>query len=160
MSTKNSSDFPAALNEPLIFELEKISPQIISSLVSVWYESVKATHSFLSESEIGRIMEYVPEVISSVEHLVVVSWGGTFVAFMGVTGRRLEMLFIHPDFMKKGLGRKLVEIAIACFSASELTVNEQNPEAIGFYRHMGFTTYKRTELDEEGNPYPLLYMKR
>ena len=105
-------------------------------------------------------MEYVPEAISSVEHLVVVSWGGSFVAFMGVTGRRLEMLFIHPDFMKKGLGRKLVEIAIACFSASELTVNEQNPEAIGFYRHMGFTTYKRTELDEEGNPYPLLYMKR
>ena len=97
MSTKNFSDFPAALNEPLIFELEKISPQIISSLVSVWYESVKATHSFLSESEIGRIMEYVPEAISSVEHLIVVSWGGTFVAFMGVTGRRLEMLFIHPD---------------------------------------------------------------
>ena len=24
---------------------------------------------------------------------------------------------------------------------------------------MGFKTYKKTELDEEGNPYPLLYMK-
>ena len=24
---------------------------------------------------------------------------------------------------------------------------------------MGFRTYKRTELDEQGNPYPILYMK-
>ena len=41
-----------------------------------------------------------------------------------------------------------------------LTVNEQNPQAKGFYEHMGFHVYKRTELDEQGNPYPLLYMRR
>ena len=32
-------------------------------------------------------------------------------------------------------------------------------QVAGFYRHMGFETYKRTEYDEQGNPYPLLYMK-
>ncbi|MFR7392717.1 MAG: GNAT family N-acetyltransferase [Anaerostipes hadrus] len=41
----------------------------------------------------------------------------------------------------------------------EVTVNEQNPQAVGFYEHMGFITYKRTDHDEEGNPYPLLYMR-
>ena len=41
----------------------------------------------------------------------------------------------------------------------ELTVNEQNPQAVGFYEHMGFKTYKRTDFDEEGNPYPLLYLQ-
>ena len=45
-------------------------------------------------------------------------------------------------------------------SNQEVTVNEQNPRAVGFYEHLGFQTYKRTECDEEGNPYPLLYMKR
>ena len=29
----------------------------------------------------------------------------------------------------------------------------------GFYEHMEFRVYKRTELDEQGNPYPLLYME-
>jgi hypothetical protein len=24
---------------------------------------------------------------------------------------------------------------------------------------MGFETYKRTDIDEEGNPYPLIYMR-
>ena len=41
-----------------------------------------------------------------------------------------------------------------------LAVNEQNPQARGFYEHMGFRVYKRTDLDEQGNPYPLLYMRR
>ena len=39
----------------------------------------------------------------------------------------------------------------------EATVNEQNPHAVGFYRHMGFEVYRRTDCDEEGGPYPLLY---
>lgn len=43
---------------------------------------------------------------------------------------------------------------------SELTVNEQNPAAAGFYRHMAFAVYRRSELDEQGGPYPILYMRR
>ena len=38
-------------------------------------------------------------------------------------------------------------------------MNEQNPQAVGFYEHMGFAAYKRTDNDEEGNPFPLLYMR-
>lgn len=26
------------------------------------------------------------------------------------------------------------------------------PQAVGFYEHMGFRAYKRTDFDEEGNP--------
>ena len=40
-----------------------------------------------------------------------------------------------------------------------MAVNEQNPLAKGFYEHMGFHVYKRTDYDEQGNPYPLLYMR-
>lgn len=55
--------------------------------------------------------------------------------------------------------KKLIQYGIQNYGIREVTVNEQNPQAVGFYEHMGFVTYKRTELDEEGNPYPLLYMK-
>ena len=41
-----------------------------------------------------------------------------------------------------------------------LKMKEQTPGAKGFYEHMGFQVYKRTENDEQGNPYPLLYMQR
>lgn len=46
------------------------------------------------------------------------------------------------------------------FSINEVTANEQNPQAIGFYEHMSFAAYKRTDVDEQGRPYPLQYMKR
>lgn len=39
-----------------------------------------------------------------------------------------------------------------------MTVNEQNPLAVGFYEHIGVNTYKRTDTDKEGDHYPLLFM--
>lgn len=38
--------------------------------------------------------------------------------------------------------------------------NEQNPQAVGFYEHLGFSVWKRTERAEEGGEYPLLYMRK
>ena len=32
-------------------------------------------------------------------------------------------------------------------------------DAKGFYEHRGFKTYKRTELDEQGNAYPILHRR-
>ena len=46
------------------------------------------------------------------------------------------------------------------YGIERLTVNEQNPQARGFYEHIGFQVYRRTDHDEQGNPYPILYMRR
>lgn len=72
---------------------------------------------------------------------------------------RLEMLFISPKSRGKGIGKQLVQYGVLNYGIQEVTVNEQNPQAVGFYEHLGFKTYKRTDYDEEGHPYPLLYMK-
>lgn len=69
------------------------------------------------------------------------------------------MLFIAPEERGKGLGKKLIRYGTENYSINEVAVNEQNPLARGFYEHMGFQVYKRTDCDEQGNPYPLLYMK-
>lgn len=91
--------------------------------------------------------------------VVVEDENGFPAAFMGVEGQRLEMLFILPAERGKGLGKMLLQCGIRDYAVNELAVNEQNPLAKGFYEHMGFQVYKRTKLDEQGNPYPLLYMK-
>ena len=70
------------------------------------------------------------------------------------------MLFVAPEERGKGIGRVLVSFAAEQFSANEVTVNEQNTQAVGFYEKMGFAPYRRTQTDEQGGPYPLLYMKR
>lgn len=98
--------------------------------------------------------------IENVEYLIIAEKEfGEPVAFMGIDSNRLEMLFLSPEVRGKGLGKQLLQYGIETYNIQELTVNEQNPQAVGFYEHMGFHTYKRTEYDEEGNPYPLLYMR-
>lgn len=69
------------------------------------------------------------------------------------------MLFIKNSERGKGYGKQLLNHVIKKYQINELTVNEQNPQAVAFYKHMGFKTYRKTEIDEQGNPYPLLYMK-
>lgn len=78
---------------------------------------------------------------------------------MGIENQKLEMLFISPDERNKGLGKALIQKGINDYFIKEVTVNEQNLQAIGFYKHLGFKVYKRTDHDEQGAPYPLLYMK-
>lgn len=143
-----------------IIECEEREGALLAALVDVWERSVRATHAFLSKEEILAIREFVPQALSGVEKLVVALEGGVPLGFMGAEAGRLEMLFLAPEARGLGLGRLLLEKAIARYSVEELTVNEQNPQAVGFYEHLGFRTYKRTELDEEGRPYPLLYMRR
>lgn len=141
--------------------VENRTPQVIEALLQLWEASVRATHDFLSESEIARIGAHVPGALQSVRHLAVAKReDGSVAAFLGVEGRRIEMLFVAPEERGKGIGRALVSFAAEQFSANEVTVNEQNALAVGFYEKMGFAAYRRTQTDEQGGPYPLLYMKR
>ena len=144
-----------------MYEIEERTPEIMNVLMKIWEYSVRTTHDFLSGKEIDQIKEYVPQALSDVAHLIVAEdESGKMIAFMGIENQRLEMLFLLSAERGKGVGKQLLQYGIENYGIQELTVNEQNPQAVGFYRHMGFKTYKRTDYDEEGNPYPLLYMKK
>lgn len=144
-----------------IVEAKDRRPDLIDRLLEVWETSVRATHLFLSDSEIESIKEYVPKALHEIAHLILAEdEAGCPVAFMGIEGDTLEMLFIAPEERGKGLGKRLIQYGVETYSVERLTVNEQNPQAKGFYEHMGFRVYKRTDLDEQGNPYPILYMSR
>ena len=143
-----------------IIKVKERTEILINQLLEVWEDSVKATHLFLSDKEINNIKEYVPQVISGVSHLVIIeNENNTPIAFMGIEDKKLEMLFIKNSEIGKGLGKQLLNYGIENYNVNELAVNEQNHNAKGFYEYMGFKTYKRTELDEQGNPYPILYMR-
>ena len=143
-----------------ILEVEERNSDLISKLIAVWEASVRATHLFLSDSEILSIKEYVPQALKSVDKLIIAENDEEKpIAFMGIENKTLEMLFITPSERGHGLGKLLLQYGISNYKVNRLTVNEQNPQAKGFYEHMGFHVYKRTDYDEQGNPYPLLYMR-
>ena len=142
-----------------IYEPRKRAP-LLPALLKLWEDSVHATLHFLSDAEIRRIRDYVPQALKEVPHLLIAETDeGEPLGFLDIAECRPEMLFLAPAVRGKGLGGWLLRYAMENYSVCELTVNEQNPQAVGFYRHMGFRTYRRTDSDEAGDPYPLLYMR-
>ncbi|MFR5868954.1 MAG: GNAT family N-acetyltransferase [Christensenellales bacterium] len=102
----------------------------------------------------------MPQTIPGVKHLIVTENAQVnIVAFMGLEDTRVKMLFPAPFQRGQGLCKQLLQYVLHHYRINRVTVNEQNPQAVGFYRHLGFETYKRTDCDEQGNPYPILYMK-
>ena len=83
-----------------IYEVSERTTKLLTNIIKVWEQSVRATHLFLSPKERG-----------------------------------------------KGIGRQLLQYGIHNYEIREVTVNEQNPQAVGFYEHMGFAAYKLTDLD-------------
>lgn len=79
---------------------------------------------------------------------------------MGIEAGKIEMLFVSPNYFGKGIGRELAEFGIVQYGVRYVDVNEQNPQATGFYSHIGFKVFERKEFDEQGNPFPVLKMKR
>jgi putative acetyltransferase len=79
--------------------------------------------------------------------------------FVGVADRKVEMLFLDPLFFGRGFGKKLMAHALIELNANKVDVNEQNLNAVKFYKKLGFEIYERTEKDDQGKSYPLLKMQ-
>ena len=140
-------------------EKDQRSPILIGKLLEIWEVSVRASHHFLTEEDIVRLTPQAENALRCIETLWVMEDEQRPAGFMGVQECKIEMLFLHPDYFRKGWGKMLVERAFRDLHVEYVDVNEQNHDAAKFYMRMGFKTFKRNECDSEGNPFPILEMK-
>ena len=98
-------------------------------------------------------------VLKEFEISVLVTDEGSIVGFLGLSGNKMEALFLAPEFFRRGGGRLLVEHARELKGALLVDVNEQNTQALRFYESLGFFVESRSELDSEGQPFPILHMR-
>lgn len=129
-------------------------------LTRIWEDSVRATHDFLPDSYIVLLKNLVlTRYLDAVMLVCTRDTRQRITGFAGVAAGKVEMLFIDPQHRGQGLGRQLLRYAIERMNADELEVNEQNPQALGFYLKQGFEVVGRTEHDGLGQPYPLLRLR-
>src|SRR5262249_30854007 len=84
---------------------------------------------------------------------------GAIMGFMGMSGSKMESLFLAPEVQRRGAGRRLVRHAQSLHGELTVDVNEQNTAARRFYEACGFVVEGRSELDDQGRPFPLLHMR-
>ncbi len=140
-------------------KIEPATPSDFPEIADVWEASVRATHGFLSEADIQDLKPLIlNEYLKAVE-LFCVRENEKILGFLGLSPEKIEMLFIHPDARGKGIGKRLVQFAIQEKAIQKVDVNEQNPQAVGFYEHVGFEVVSRSPLDPQGKPFPILSME-
>lgn len=140
--------------------MDRIAKKEYQEVLNVWEASVRATHHFLKEEDIAYFKPLILNTyLDAVELRGVRDDKNKIIGFIGVADKNLEMLFIHPNYRAKGIGKNLLEYAIGKLNVSKVDVNEQNEQAVGFYQHFGFKIIGRSELDSSAKPYPVLHMK-
>jgi putative acetyltransferase len=140
---------------------ESNKPEEHPVLLEIWEASVRASHDFLTEEKILEIKQIILEgnIFSHVDLHAFHNEKGEKVGFLGSSHYKIEMLFIHPDYQGMGIGKQLTEFAISEKKITRVDVNEQNLQAVRFYKKMGFQVIKRNPLDSQGNPFPILEME-
>lgn len=131
------------------------------TLLEIWSRAVLATHDFLQPEDYAEIKtQLIPHYFPAVTlYQAVDATTEQVLGFVGVLEGCVEMLFIDANARGKGVGRKLLDFAVENLNATHLDVNEQNPQAVGFYLHYGCVQTKRSELDSTGKPYPILTLR-
>ncbi|HJO94276.1 MAG TPA: GNAT family N-acetyltransferase [Victivallales bacterium] len=116
---------------------KKILPAIENDypyLLEVWENSVRATHHFLKEADIQSLKQFIPKYFKEVKLFVYKNDSEKIIGFLGIAKNKIEMLFIDSNVRGKGIGKKIANFAINNLNANKLDVNEQNPQAVGFYK--------------------------
>jgi putative acetyltransferase len=130
-----------------------------NELLKLWEESVLETHTFLNEIHFNTIKAFLNNFDFTSITTYCFFIDNKMIGFFGVNSSKLEMLFIHPNFLGKGYGKHLLNFAIHSLSVNEVDVNEANIQAVKFYEKFDFAVYNRTEKDSLGLPYPILQLR-
>lgn len=130
-------------------------------LAQLWLRSVSASHHFLSEQDIAELYPQVRDsYLDAVQVWVYADAADQPLGFIGLDEQRVEMLFIDADQRGLGIGRQLLDFAATRHPHLEVDVNQQNPQALQFYQHYGFSEFARSPCDSAGRPFPLIHLRR
>ncbi|HEY0744586.1 MAG TPA: GNAT family N-acetyltransferase [Chryseosolibacter sp.] len=141
-------------------KIQKYKSAYREQVIDVWEQSVRATHHFLEPSDIDFYKTLVEGIdFNSFDVYCVFDDTDGMIGIIGVADFKLEMLFLKPKSIGKGIGKALMNFILEDLKVTKVDVNEGNAKAVEFYQRAGFKVFDRTALDDHGKPYPILKMK-
>ncbi|SUG35532.1 acetyltransferase [Salmonella enterica subsp. arizonae] len=118
----------------MVIKIRRSTHEEGEKLIAIWRRSVDATHDFLSNAYRAELEELVSDFLPEAPLWVAVTDQDEPVGFMLLTGEHMDALFVDPDFRGCGIGKLLIEHALTLAPHLTTSVNEQNIQAVGFYK--------------------------
>src|SRR5690606_27687201 len=108
-----------------------------------------ATHHFIKPHDFELLKGMLHTLDFNLFRLFCLRTQSQIIGFISMHEDKLEMLFLHPDYLGRGLGKSLVHFAIRYVHSDKLDVNEPYTPALQFYLKIGFTAFDRKALDAQ-----------
>lgn len=122
-------------------------------ILEIWRKAVDATHDFLHRADRAAIEEEVTAFLPEAALTLAVDASDKPLGFMFLHEGHMEALFIDPDYHGRGIGKALVQAALAAHPALTTDVNEQNTQAMGFIA--GSVSSRRDAPTSTGRDVPI-----
>ena len=136
-------------------------PEDCERLFEIWHGAVLATHHFLAFEDFAFFSGLVrDQYLPNAALTVACDEQDSPIGFVGMTGCKVDALFVAPERHGEGVGRALIESTEPGCPRLSVDVNEQNEGALRFYERVGFRRIGRSPLDASGRPYPILHLAR
>jgi len=135
------------------------APDDKQRLLAIWHAASLKGHPFFTADQLREQARLVGEIYLPRAENWVATLAGNPVGFIGLMDSFIGGLFVDPTRHGLGIGRLLVEHALALKGELTLEVFALNAAAIGFYRHNGFVETGRRISDEHGMPLELVAMR-
>lgn len=153
------SDQKRSLIRADMLDFRASTDQDLPHVMEIWRRAVDATHDFLDSGDRTAIEAELSTFFPQVSLELAIDKRGTLLGFMLLQEGHLDALFIDPAHHGNGIGKAFIERAVAAHPDLTTDVNEQNPNALRFYEHLGFMRVGRSADDGQGRPYPLVHLR-
>lgn len=128
-------------------------------LSQIWLDAALIAHAFIGEETLRAQRSLIEDVYLPKAETSVACVGGEPAGFISLLGDFVGGLFVAPAFQGQGIGRMLIEHALARTNELSLEVYTANEGAMRFYQRLGFVEQSRRPLDNEGLPFENALMR-
>lgn len=140
----------------------KIRSSLISEhrqLLSVWQKCTENIHNTSHQQHLLKIKELITEY-HYFRHLQLfhIEINREIVGFIGLAYQKIEMFYVHPQYVGLGIGSTLLRYALS-LGIREVEVLENYPDLQHFYQKHGFQVIARSPWDTQGQLCPTLHLR-
>ena len=133
-----------------MIEVRRATAADAPAVADVFLDSFHATYEFPLAHADDEVRGWVRDRLVPTQETWVAVDGEQVVGMMAITPGHLEQLYLAPDRLGEGLGRRFVELAKERSPAGlSLWTFQVNDRARRFYERNGFVAVERTDGDNQ-----------
>ena len=91
------------------FEIKAYDQKYKQQILSVWERSVLATHDFLTPIDFNEIRKLVQTINFYHFQVYCLTEVDFIIGFIGVADKKIELLFLDPEYFGQGFGKMLMK---------------------------------------------------